>query len=770
MRRWLTAILTAALLIGAYSCSRDPNVAKRKYVETGNKYFQRGKYKEAAIMYRSALKRDMKYGEAYYRLGLCQLKLNQPAQAARALRRAVELEDKNDDAKAKLADLYLAAYMANPQRPKELYEEIKELATALVKRDPTSFDGLRLLGYLAWRDRNLKEAIEKFQAADRAKQFDQDVILALSQVLAEANRHEEGEQLAKRLIEKKKDFAPIYDALYLQYARQNRLADADAIRRLKVENNPKESVYIRQLAQHYYLTNRKSEAAEVMNQMLASPKDFPWRFKELGEFYAQFREFDKAISYFQEGLRSGNRDERLVYHRRIADLMIAQGKKRQAAAYVDDTLKEYPKDAGLQALRATLLLDIGGREQVQTAISDLQASVGQMPQNPVLRFNLGRAHWAKGEIDQAKTQFTQAVTLRPDYLAPRLALSQIALNRGEWGAALQGANEVLTLSPDNLQAHLLRGSALMGMGKHDQARTELTALVKSNPSSKEALFHLGRMALSLKEYEEAEQTFQKCIDDSPAGMRCTLGLVESYAARKQFDKAFQVMSAAEQKSPQEQSLKLGMANLAVQAGKHDVAVAIYQELLKRDPKSSDLVIRLGETYRRMGNTSEAIAYFRRAKELAPNDPATHFPLALVLDATGQHQESMKIYEQVLKLQPDNPVALNNLAYLMAELGGDLDLALTYAQRAKQKYPQSPDVSDTLGWLYIKKNLSAEAIGIYKDLIAQQPTNATFRYHLGMALFQKGDKPQAKRELQAALKGSPSKEEEGKIRELLARIG
>jgi Flp pilus assembly protein TadD len=131
---------------------------------------------------------------------------------------------------------------------------------------------------------------------------------------------------------------------------------------------------------------------------------------------------------------------------------------------------------------------------------------------------------------------------------------------------------------------------------------------------------------------------------------------------------------------------------------------------------------------------------------------------------------MKLYEQVLKLQPDNPIALNNLAYLMTERGGDLDLALTYAQRAKQKYPKSLDISDTLGWIYIKKNLTGEAIGIYKELVTAQPQNSTFRYHLAMALFQKGDKPQAKKELQTALKNSPPKEEENKIRDLMARIG
>jgi len=79
------------------------------------------------------------------------------------------------------------------------------------------------------------------------------------------------------------------------------------------------------------------------------------------------------------------------------------------------------------------------------------------------------------------------------------------------------------------------------------------------------------------------------------------------------------------------------------------------------------------------------------------------------------------------------------------------------------------VADTLGWIYIKKNLSDNAIEIFRDLVGKNPANPTYRYHLGMAFYQKGDKPQAKRELLAALQRKPSKEEEQKIKELLGKV-
>src|SRR3954464_14860246 len=110
--RTLPVVLPCLLsLVLATSCSRDPNVVKMRYLNNGNKYFDKGKYKEASIMYRTALQKDAKYGEAYYRLALADLRTEQPFAAVQSLRRAVELlkpeQPERIDARIKLADVYI---------------------------------------------------------------------------------------------------------------------------------------------------------------------------------------------------------------------------------------------------------------------------------------------------------------------------------------------------------------------------------------------------------------------------------------------------------------------------------------------------------------------------------------------------------------------------------------------------------------------------------------------------------------------------------------
>src|SRR5690349_17210638 len=91
-KKTTSVMLVALLAAGALtSCSRNPEVAKRRYVESGNKYFDRGKYKEARIMYLDAIQKDRLYGPAYYRLGLTSLKLQALAEAVGAFRRAMDL-------------------------------------------------------------------------------------------------------------------------------------------------------------------------------------------------------------------------------------------------------------------------------------------------------------------------------------------------------------------------------------------------------------------------------------------------------------------------------------------------------------------------------------------------------------------------------------------------------------------------------------------------------------------------------------------------------
>jgi len=400
--------------------------------------------------------------------------------------------------------------------------------------------------------------------------------------------------------------------------------------------------------------------------------------------------------------------------------------------------------------------------------------VTHSPDNPVAQYNLGRAHAARGEWEQARQRFQKAIDLRPDYVLARLALAQLQVTRGDFDAALKSSQQVLAIDRNNNSARLIESAALMGQKKFDDSRQLLDAMLKANPSAPDVLFQLGVVNLAQNKYKEAEESFRRSYELNPANSRGLMGMVETEMAQNHPDQAMQLLLTESAKAPNRMDFLLALGNTAVRAGKYDVAISYFEKVAASLPKGSkaqgDLYLRIGETYRRKGDLSNAIVSLQKAREILADNGVVLSTLALVLDAAGRWSEARQVYEVVIKLEPNNGVALNNLAFLLTEHGGDLDDALTKAQRAKQLLPDLSEVSDTLGWIYLKKNLTDNAIDIFKDLVTKVPSQAIFRYHLGMAYSQKGDKTRALKELQDALKYNPTKADRDKIQQLITRLG
>ena len=301
-----------------------------------------------------------------------------------------------------------------------------------------------------------------------------------------------------------------------------------------------------------------------------------------------------------------------------------------------------------------------------------------------------------------------------------------------------------------MQGHLVRSGALLSVGERDQARKELDYIVKTFPQNVEARYQVGYLDYLDKNYKAADDVFSKLYKDFPKDHRGLVGVTETMVAEHHIPEAIAEMNKAIAAEPDRRDLKLFLANLDVVGERYDEAIQVLNGLLEKEPKDGSLLFRLAETYRRKGDLNAATDKFRLASQAAPNNPQPLLQLALILDGTGRSDQAQPIYEQILKIQPDHPVALNNLAYIKAEKGIDLEEALGMARRAQQKEPNSTDIADTLGWILIRKNLSEEATHLFQDLVVKEPANPIYHYHYGMALQEKGDKPMAKK----AIGGSP----------------
>jgi tetratricopeptide (TPR) repeat protein len=127
---------------------------------------------------------------------------------------------------------------------------------------------------------------------------------------------------------------------------------------------------------------------------------------------------------------------------------------------------------------------------------------------------------------------------------------------------------------------------------------------------------------------------------------------------------------------------------------------------------------------------------------------------MILQLQNKPAEAQARYEKVMAMDPKAAIAANNLAWMYAERGGNLDVALQLAQTAKGQLADRPEVNDTLGWVYYKKGLAELAIAPLRESVDKAPKVAAYQYHLGLAYAKNGNKADARKALELALSLDP----------------
>jgi len=767
MSQFLFRTLIATLALFLVGCG--PEAKKKRAMEGGNKYYDKGQYKQARLMYLNAIKGDPRFGEAYYKLALTNLRLGNAGEAVGNLQRAVELLPDNMDAHSKLADIYLTAYASNPTKFKGLMKDIKDLAGKMQTRGKGSFEDLRMQGFISLADNDAEKALEHFRAADQRKQGDSSLQITMIRTMLVLKRVDEAIEYAKKMIEANKSASRGYEALYGIQLSQNKIEEAEKILDQRRANIPKDAGNYLRLAAHYLGTRQNEKMEKILAELLSKRAEFPNAYQDVGDFYYRIRSYDRATTAYTEGGQADSASKR-SFDKRLIEVRVAQNRAQEALEMTEKILKDDPKDPEAIAMRASLWLYAGKPEQINTAITELQSVVSKMPENFVLRYNLGRALMAKGDLDAARVQFADALRYRPDYIPARVALAQTLLSRGEYAAAHSAANEILQIDPANQFARLIQSQAHLAQGKYQESRGVLENVLKMNPNNRDAAYQLGYVFFREKRFKEAEGIFTQLSKLTPPDIRGALGLAEVYEANGQGDKALGVLQAEIDKYPKAPVLRLAWGNIAVRAKKFDEGIAAFKKVLEGDPRNFDVHMRVAEGYRQKKSLNEAIDYWKKAAELMPTHVSPVLFRAMALDEVSPRTEAAPLYEQVLRLEPDNAVALNNYSYYLADQGANLDLALTYAQKAKSKQPDDPMVADTLGYIYLKKNLPQNATPIFEDLAGKHPKMALFHVRLATAYFQSGQREKARKALDDARKNNPSDTDKQLIAALAGRLG
>ena len=751
-------------------CGGDPLAIRQKCVTNGNELFNKGKYRDASILYRRALQLDPKYANAWYRLGLVSLKLGDLKGAAAAFQRTHTLDPNNDDASIRLADIYVRSSLIglddNARRRK--IEVLQPIVEHLRAKDPYSYDTLRLSGYLEITQRDVESAIQDFQAANQVKPWQPEVVILLAENLVSKGDTKQAAQLGEELIQRHPDAAPMYAFLYSLYLRERQLDKAETVLKKCVQNVPDEGRMRVQLALHYFATGQREKMQEVLQAMRNDRKHLPMADLLIGDIYLRTGDIPASVQAFRDGEKF-NPKQKSLYEERAIEALLDEGKVREAVDATERLYKSDPSDIGVAAFHALLLARTDPR-RLDKAIDELEALASKHSDNAVVHYYLGRAYAVKGDaksLGKARNNLETAVSIRPEYTPAKEALAEVQLQLQDGRASAESSAEILRRDPVDLQSRLVHAMAMRLVGEPKKAREDLQIALALHRNSREAHLRLASLDLFDKRYPEADKGFRQVL--ASGDPRGAVGIAETAVAQGHVEEAIKELTAQCAKFPGSFECFSTLAVLESRAGHYADAKTVFQHLIAIRPTIPELYVRLGETQAKTGDTAGALASFQNAHRLDPSSINAALGIALLLDATGKKKEAAAAYEEVLRMDATNAQALNNLAYIKADEGVDLDRAMAMAQGAVQRAPSNLNYSDTLGYVYFKHGLLRESRTTLEPLAKTHPQNPAFHLHLAMTLYALGRKDLARPELKLAMANSPTQPQQAQIADLASKL-
>src|SRR5690606_17581996 len=175
------------------------------------------------------------------------------------------------------------------------------------------------------------------------------------------------------------------------------------------------------------------------------------------------------------------------------------------------------------------------------------------------------------------------------------------------------------------------------------------------------------------------------------------------------------------------------------SGRGGEARAAFARALALAPEHAPSLAASGALALAAGDLPGALAAFDRAVAADPTDVESAHRAAQIALAQGDPAGAERRLRAVLLRAPALAGAANDLAWLLAEQGRELDFALALAERAMRLAPApDPRIADTLAAVQLALGDAPAAAATLEAAIAAHPEAGLLHYRLGRAREQAGD--------------------------------
>jgi tetratricopeptide (TPR) repeat protein len=738
-----------------------------KFLSKGEEYLQKRKFNDAVMQFRAAAESDKDSAKAHWGLARAYENLGQFNETLDELRKAVELDNTNLEAKAKLGNYFLLL-----QPP--MLAETEKIRDEILAADDKFIEGHILAGsILAAQGKPDSVVINAINNAIAIDPKRVESYISLERLYTTREKYSNAEASVRKGIEANPQSISGYIEYgrFLTYADRDAEAEAQFQRAIAIEPA---SIEANEAIAGFYVTSHQPEKAEAAYKKLIDIQgNSPESRLELAEFYTTTERLDDAISVLKQILTDAPEYARARY--KLGAILLDQ----KDLAGVTEQLKALFKinDADTEALTIRARLKIQ-QNKPDEAVKDLATILKTYPSEKDALFLLAQCKISLGQIDEARVSIADLERYHPTYFKAALLNIQTAFSSAEPEYALKLSNELLSklsasfpsaetdakeLQDLRERAKTSRGLAYLELGRLPEAKADLQDIATSSPHSSAAMVNLAKVISAERNYQEAYDLYEKALRADAQNFDAVSGVVSTAIQLNQTAKAHSRIDAL----------------IAESEGKSDVLAALHYlkstvfSAVKNAPAAEqELIASIGcddnylQSYSAyatllasQGRTDDAIAQYQNVVEKRPTAQVFTM-LGILEDARGKTADAEKDYRKALELAPETPIAANNLAWLIAENQGNLDEALQLATSAVNRNQAVAGFYDTLGSVYLKKGLYPPAIEQLKKAVTLDEANANktgvaatpgYRVRLGLALAKAGDKMSARREAATSLR-------------------
>ena len=443
-----------------------------------------------------------------------------------------------------------------------------------------------------------------------------------------------------------------------------------------------------------------------------------------------------------------------------------------------------------QALQVTAALLVGGKrvEEAEPYLEKLLTSEGVNLENGFLQLNrlvagnpdkaanarlvrklaakypkLAPAHFAvaqassaANEDDAALASVRRAQELRPEWEAAVLLEAQI-LQKKSPAAAAKRLGDYVAKNPNAADARLNYARALVLDKRYAEARDQFQKVLDANPNNPEVTYAVGVLAFQLKEYGVAESTLKRVLGmryRDPDAVRYLLGQVAE--EQKRWPQAIQWYEQV-QEGDHALNARMRTAGAIAKQGKLDEARKYLQQVATDNPAEEvQLTVVEAQLLRDANKHGDAFALLAEALKRQPEQPELLYDYALTAEKLEKFDLLESNLRKLIQVRPEHAHAYNALGYSFAERNTRLPEARKLIEKALELAPEDYYIIDSMGWVQYREGKLKDAAATLQRAYAGRP-DAEIGAHLGEVLWKLGQRDEASRIWDEALKSAPENE-------------